>query len=555
MNKDEGEFGHFLVLNNVLTREKLNEVQSRASDRKDTLHNTLIELKCLSAEEYDRQKAAFHNIPFIDLKHYFSDPQVLGLIEHNFASDELIFPLFLSGSSIAVATSNPSNLTAFDQVRENCNLDVELYYASEAAIMAAIDNNYSQEVMLEDPGEEQDKTHDIPQVVNYLFNKSIRANASDLHIEPGKKHILIRQRVDGLLRETYTLPRHLQDRIVSRIKIMANLDISETRIPQDGQIKTKIAGEDLSLRISTIPTLHGENVVVRFLKNAQTRFSLDILGFSENDLKTFRDMLSLPYGMIIVTGPTGSGKTTTLYGALDQLNTVKKNIMTIEDPVEYHADLLRQVQVNTKTGMTFAKGLRALLRQDPDIIMVGEIRDPETASVAIQAALTGHLVLTTLHTNNAAGAITRLINMGIPPYLISSAVVCIIGQRLVRNLCPACKKRYTAPENISRILPQNKRSSGEITLFAPVGCQRCSKAGFIGRSGIYEVLKMNEEIQNAILKESPTGVYEKIAKKHGMTTMFDDGLEKVVQGLTSLEEIMVANQLTLALFEKEEAPA
>lgn len=543
MTQDTAIFEQFLVEKGILTEDQLNQAQARSLSRKISLREACTDLKLLQDKMYDQHLADFFELPYIDLQNYFADPQVLGLIDKTFALNECIFPLFLSSNTIAIATANPSNLQPIDRIRDNTRLDVDLYYAAADAILESIDRNYTHATLLsEDPGAEaaggDSSQDDIPQIVDALFNQAVRAGASDLHIEPGENRLIIRQRIDGILQEVNTLSKSLQERLVSRIKVLAKLDISETRIPLDGQIKQVIAGEKVSLRISTVPTLYGENVVIRFLFNSKNKLSLDTLGFSPSNLQAFRNMLKAPYGMIVVTDPTGSGKSTTLYAALDQLNTIKKNIMTIEDPVEYSMELVRQIQVNPKTGLTFAAGLRSILRQDPDVIMVGEIRDEETASVAVQSALTGHLVLSTLHTNTAGGAITRLIHMGIPNYLIASAVIGVVGQRLVRVLCPTCKQED----------PQGAKVYGSLlkpnaTVYGPCGCNRCNQTGYTGRKGIYECLTVTEEIQSAILENASTSTYEGIAVKQGMVTMVEEGLGKVMAGETSPTEIMLANQM------------
>ncbi len=544
MKRDEIDFGEELVKRGAISRAQLDEASARARNRRQSFREALVELRVLTAEAYDKARAAYFAIPYIALATYFADPQVLMLIKEDFALGEKVFPLFLSDTALAVAISDPTNLVTIDQIRADTQMEVQPYYADEQSIVEAIHRNYSSSTLLaasEDENREAEAGQDIPRMVDALLAQSLRAGASDLHIEPGAKQLLIRQRVDGSLQEVHTLPTTLQSHLVSRIKVLAELDISETRTPQDGKIQTTIGGEEVSLRISTVPTLHGENCVIRFLVGSKARLGLDALGFSPAVREKFTALIARPHGMLIVTGPTGSGKTTTLYAALDQLNTIKHNIMTIEDPVEYTIDLLRQIQVNDKSGLTFASGLRAILRQDPDIVMVGEIRDAETATVAVHAALTGHLVLTTLHTNDAAGAITRLMHMGIPPFLISSSVIGVLAQRLVRRLCASCRQPAKLPDDVRALVPE-----GGDACYAPEGCDACRKTGYRGRVGIYELLAVTPEIQNAIIESKPAHVYDSIARVHGMRPLMLDGLDKVLAGQTSLEEVMEVNTLNIA---------
>ena len=551
MKRDEIDFGEELVRKGTITRAQLEEAAGRSRDRKESLRSAILGLRILSPEDHDRGRADYHGIPYIHLQNYFADPQVLVLIPEQFATSERVFPLFRSDSSIAIAISDPTNLVTLDQIRADTGLEVEPYYAAEQTIAEAISRNYASPILLaEAEGKEEtaDARMDVPRMVDSLLLEAVRAGASDLHIEPGARQLLVRQRVDGELQEMHTFPSTLQAHLVSRIKVLASLDISETRAPQDGQIQSTIGGQEVSLRISTIPTIHGENVVVRFLIGSKARLGLGALGLPPGNLARLSELIRRPHGMIIVTGPTGSGKTTTLYAALDQLNTVSRNITTIEDPVEYSIHLLRQVQVNERIGLTFASGLRSILRQDPDVIMVGEVRDPETASVAVQAALTGHLVLTTLHTNDAAGALTRLMHMGVPPFLIASSVIAALAQRLVRCLCRDCRKPAALPEEVRSLLP-----GPEASAYSPEGCDQCRQTGYRGRTGIYELLEVTPEIQAAVLEKVSASTYERLAVAAGMVTILKDGLEKVGRGITSLEEVLSAHELPSGVHEKEKA--
>ncbi len=550
MKREDLDFGQDLVRRGIIAEAQLAEAVAASDNKKQSLRKSFLDLKLLTHEQYDQCRAEYFGIPYMELRNYFADPQALQLVDEDFARNETVFPLFLADDRLGVAIADPTNLVTIDQLRADTGTEVDLYYAPENAILEAIARNYSQQnlISLVDSGSDTGSDAlDVPRLVDGLVQRAVREGASDIHIEPGRDTLLIRQRIDGVLQEVHTFPMSLQANIVSRVKILAGLDISETRAPQDGHIALVIAGEEVALRVSTLPTLHGENVVIRILIASKARISLDSLGFTAQNLARVRRMLERPYGMIVVTGPTGSGKTTTLYSMLDQLNTVSKNIMTIEDPVEYTIDLLRQIQVNPKTGLGFSNGLRAILRQDPDIIMVGEIRDGETARVAVQAALTGHLVLSTLHTNDAASALTRLMQMGVQPFLVASSLIGVVAQRLVRAACKYCRKTYDPPQPLRAIIPD-----AAMHWFQPAGCDHCRRSGYRGRTGVYEVMEVSPEIQAETLRRSAASGFQRIAIKQGMTTMFQDGVEKVRRGLTTLEEVTSVTELMVAEVAGEE---
>ncbi len=378
----------------------------------------------------------------------------------------------------------------------------------------------------------------IIKLVNQFLTKAVEEGASDIHIEPLAENLQVRFRVDGVLREHATPPKHIQSSIISRIKIMARMDIAERRLPQDGRIRIKISGKDIDLRVSCLPTVYGESVVMRILDRTNISFSLGSLGFPEAERQAFEEMIRLPYGIILVTGPTGSGKTTTLYAALNTINAIDKKIITIEDPVEYELDGINQVQVNSKAGLGFANGLRSIVRQDPDVILIGEIRDRETADIAIQSALTGHLVFSTLHTNDAAGAITRLVEIGVEDYLLSSSLVAIMAQRLVRVLCPACKEAFVPDAAVLQRLKLPFAVSESEPVYRPKGCKECSFSGFRGRVGIFELLPVTDAVRSLILDSQSSLVLRKHAVANGMTLLRDDGWAKVKAGITSLEEVV-----------------
>ncbi len=378
----------------------------------------------------------------------------------------------------------------------------------------------------------------IIKLVNQFLTKAVEEGASDIHIEPLAENLQVRFRVDGVLREHATPPKNVQSSIISRVKIMARMDIAERRLPQDGRIRIKIAGKDIDLRVSCLPTVYGESVVMRILDRSNISFSLGTLGFPEAERRRFEEMIHLPYGIILVTGPTGSGKTTTLYAALNTINAIDKKIITIEDPVEYELDGINQVQVNSKAGLGFSNGLRAIVRQDPDVILIGEIRDRETADIAIQSALTGHLVFSTLHTNDAAGAVTRLVEIGVEGYLLSSSLVGIMAQRLVRVLCPVCKEAFVPEAALVERLQLPFEITEKEPIYRPKGCKECSFSGFRGRVGIFELLPVTDAVRTLILESQSSLVLREYAVKNGMVLLREDGWAKVKAGITALEEVV-----------------
>jgi type II secretion system protein E len=376
--------------------------------------------------------------------------------------------------------------------------------------------------------------------VNLILRQAVQEHASDVHVEPFEKDLRVRYRIDGVLHEISSPPKRLQAAVISRLKIMASLDIAERRLPQDGRIKTKIAGREVDIRISTIPTLYGESVVLRLLDRSAMNYSLATIGMLPDTMDQMDKVIAVPHGMILVTGPTGSGKSTTLYSVLQKAYSPEKKVITIEDPVEYQFDGINQIQVHPKIGLTFAAGLRHILRHDPDIIMVGEIRDSETAEIAVHSALTGHLVFSTLHTNDASGAVTRLLDMGIEPYLVTSSVEALIAQRLVRTICPNCKESYDAP--MSELTKIGKSDGASHKLYRGRGCDQCKRTGYKGRTAIYEMLTMDDSIRALVLDRSPATAVAEAACQHGMRTLREDGWIKVLQGITTIDEVVRVTQ-------------
>ncbi len=487
------------------------------------------------------------------------DVELLKEISIHYLKKHTIFP-FRIGDKIMIALNDISNTEPLDDLSVIFGCDVVPILTTKNQIQSAINRAYGDvqedtdaiiqtieddaQYSLEDIDKSSDilyDTSDAPviKLVNSILTQAVKSKASDIHIEPYLKEVLIRYRIDGVLYQKLTLPKKLHSSIVSRIKIMSQLNIAEKRVPQDGRIEIKIGDRDIDLRVSTIPTAFGERVVLRLLEKGGRLLTLDEIVKNEHLLKELKQLIKISHGMILVTGPTGSGKTTTLYAALNEINTPDKNILTIEDPIEYQLDGIGQMQVNTKTGFTFANGLRAMVRQDPDVILVGEIRDKETAEIAIQAALTGHLVFSTLHTNDAASAITRLVDMGIEPFLVSSSVRAIFAQRLVRLLCSACKQPYKPTAVDAEKFSLDIDYFKDKTVYRPKGCSECLNTGFKGRGAIFEFMKMTEELQSLVLKTSDSNAIKKVAVSQGMKTLKEYGVENyVINGLTSLEEIL-----------------
>ncbi len=570
MVEEKKSFGDFLVSLGVLSADHLKRASQEQKQTGERLEQTLVRLGYGKEELIFQCLADYFNLPYVDLDTYLIDEKVVKIIPEQIARRHTLIPLFKIGSVLTVAMTNPLNLLALDEVRNRVNTDVEISISTEKKIEKAIKQHYGaartgiedtlQQFMkgnrAESPQEPSDykKTHalivkDLPtgpledasaaRMLDLVMTQAIRDRASDIHFEPDEKALRARFRIDGVLYESLTLPKQIQPALTSRIKILAEMDIAETRLPQDGNFNVKLEKRAFEIRVSTFPTIYGENVVLRVLDQTSVRFKLDELGFSEEMLSQFKQLIRKTNGIILVTGPTGSGKTTTLYALLNMINSNDKNIITIEDPVEYRLPLIRQTQINPKAGITFATGLRSILRQDPDIIMVGEIRDLETSEIAMQSALTGHLVLSTLHTNDAPEAISRLMDIGVEPYLISSCVIGVLAQRLVRTICPDCKASYRVdPKDLNDLGEKVANSKEPLTLYRGKGCKNCKQSGYWGRSGIFELLSVNEEIKKLVSERGSTQVIREVAKKTaGMVPLRVDGLRKALKGITTLDEV------------------
>ena len=578
MVEEKKSFGEYLVGLGVLTSDQLKKVSQEQKQRGERLEQAMVRLKYAKEELVLQCLADYFNLPFVDLNTYLMDEEVLKIIPEEMARRHTLIPLFKIGNTLTIAMVNPLNLLALDEVRNKVKTDVEIAISTEEKIRKAIDQHFGgTATILENtlqqlvrgsaggPATEPTgyrKTHGLAvrdlspgpleeasatRMFDLVMIQAIRDRASDIHFEPDEKALRIRLRIDGFLYEFLKLPKQIHPSLTSRIKVLAEMDIAETRLPQDGNFHVTLENRSYELRISTFPTIYGENVVIRILDQTSPLMKLEDMGFTEQMLLRYKELVRRPNGIILVTGPTGSGKTTTLYASLNMINSMEKNIITVEDPVEYRLALIRQTQVNLKAGITFATGLRSILRQDPDVIMVGEIRDLETAEVAIQAALTGHLVLSTLHTNDAPEAIIRLLDIGVEPYLISSAVIGVLAQRLVRTICPECKGPYSADSKLLRELGESCLTSKEpVTLYRGKGCKNCKQSGYWGRMGLFELFILNEKIKQLISeKASPQIIRQSAKETTGMISLREDGLSKVLKGVTTLEEVdRVAYQMT-----------
>jgi len=545
-----------LLKDGLVTAEDLNKAREETRRTGLSLEKALEKLGFINEEDIARVKAAALGLPYVDLSDYLIDTELIKLLPEAIAHKYQAVPLFKIGNSITVGMIDPQDIVALDQIRRVCKTDtVEPVLVSEKGIQRILDSYYGVSGSIDDVVKSIDKEKmarsetkglaeiaeeaPIIKLVNIIITQAIRDRASDIHLEPEEENVRIRYRIDGLLHEVNLLPKRLQSAVTSRIKILSKMDIAENRKPQDGRIRLKMENKDIDIRVSTFPTVHGENLVMRLLDKSAVFLGLKEIGFLPEDLAVFEKLIQRPNGIILVTGPTGSGKTTTLYAALTSINSMEKNIITIEDPVEYELPLIRQTQVNPKAGITFANGLRSILRQDPDIIMVGEIRDKETAEIAIQAALTGHLVFSTLHTNDAASALTRLIDMGVEPFLISSSVIGIVAQRLVRLICDKCKEEYAPNSGILKELNLEKGTR----LYRGKGCKACKGTGYIGRTAIFELLLINEAVRKMIEDKKSADEIKKKAIQSGMRLLREDGLLKVKQGLIIPEEVLRATEM------------
>ncbi|MDD4909639.1 MAG: type II secretion system ATPase GspE [Candidatus Omnitrophica bacterium] len=555
MQKQRKSLGESLVDEGVITAEQLNKAKEEEKRSGQRLRKALVKLGIIAEEDLVAFLGTRLGLPRVELDNYLIDQKVIDLVPEESARKYELIPVLKIGNRLTCAMVDPWNVFALDDLRMKTGLIIEPAVATTDEIKKALSRYYGarggiEEIIkaidAEGVGIDIDKSDDIKKIeeivaepviiklVNLIIMKAVSARASDIHIEPEKETLRLRFRIDGMLQEEASPPKHLQSTIISRIKIMARLDIAERRAAQDGRFSVKIEGRDIDIRVSCVPTIYGENIVLRILDVSNALLGLDQLGFSKDILGRYHKLIIRPHGIILVTGPTGSGKTTTLYASLNEINKVEKNIITIEDPVEYKLEGVRQIQVNPNVEMTFAGGLRSILRQDPDIIMVGEIRDFETAEIAVHAALTGHLVFSTLHTNDAAGAVTRMLDMRVEPYLLSSSVIGVLAQRLVRTICKDCKEEYAPTEAELKGIGILK----EVKLYRGKGCDRCRNSGYKGRIGIFELMPFDDNIRNLVTAKAALEEIRKQAVASGMVTLTQDGIDKVKQGLTTTEEVL-----------------
>jgi type IV pilus assembly protein PilB len=532
---------------------------------KEPMAKILVQLGFISEKDRVKSLGKVWGVPFADVSEVVPHPEALGLLSGQNAKKFKALPIERQGNRILVAMVNPLDIFAIDEIRHTTGLEVEpmicieaellnaliQFYRGESEVIAGVikdfdgnDVNIVEAAKDAEDDEDPDDEAPIIRLANLIISQAVIDKASDIHIEPMKDGVRVRYRIDGVMLEGMHLPKKIGAPLTSRFKIIANMDIAEKRVPQDNRISMSVSGKEFDFRVSTLPVVYGEKIVMRVLDKGGINVGLEKLGFLPGNMAALQDMCARTYGIILVTGPTGSGKSTTLYSILNQINTGDNNIITIEDPVEYELSGINQCGVNVRAGMTFAAGLRAMLRQDPDVIMVGEMRDSETATIAMEAALTGHLVLSTLHTNDAPSAPTRLMDMGVEPFLISSSIIGILAQRLVRVSCQNCKQPYEHPKtDILRygftLAPEHLNSGKDtITLYKGVGCDKCKKTGYKGRTGLHELLMVNDELRDMILKEAPAHQLRHEAEKFGMATLQMDALEKVIQGVTTLEEVV-----------------
>ncbi|MGL4521795.1 MAG: GspE/PulE family protein [Bacilli bacterium] len=537
--------GDILLESKFITKEQL-ELALVNKKQNQKLGEALIECGFVTEQQLANVLAKQLNIPIVKLHNQQVNQQALKLVNKDFAHRHHVFPFDVSKDRLLVAMDDPMDFFVVEDLRMSTGLMIELHLTTPTEILQAIAKHYDLdpeaygvvEEKAETPKAEMDGTNDAPVVrlVNQLIESAVTMGASDIHFDPSEKQIDVRFRVDGVLRTEKTLPKAMQNMITARIKIMGNLDITELRVPQDGRIRLQVSNQIVDLRLSTLPTIYGEKIVCRILVITNSLQQIDNLEFSRSNLNKFKELIVRPNGIILITGPTGSGKSSTLYAVLNELNEETVNIITVEDPVEYRLKGINQIQVQPTVGLTFAAGLRSILRQDPDIVMIGEIRDKETADIAVRASLTGHLVLSTLHTNDSISTVTRLLDMGIEPFLVASSVNGIVSQRLVRRICRDCKTEY-APSS-SEIALCNDKGIQVTKLHRGKGCSACKETGYRGRLALQELLVFSEDMRRAISNGASFDIIKNIAEKDGLVYLIQDGVQKAADGLTTIEEVL-----------------
>lgn len=557
--------GDILVEAGLINNEQLQEALSKQKILGKRLGNVLVETGLATEDSIATTLARQMNIPYLNLNELNIPPEVLTTIPDGIVRSHNLIPVKLDGNRLQITMVDPLDVFIIDEINFQTGYEIDISISAESQIEAAIRHYYGKHDMIQtavdnlaaersaevslvdsmfttfdiggsDDSSDTEQKVPIINLVNTVIQQAINDRASDIHIEPDEELIRVRYRIDGILNELMKAPKTIQSELLSRLKIMAQMDISEKRLPQDGRIKVKVKNKNIDLRVSSLPTVFGEKIVIRILDNSRMQLTLDQVGFDASLLDLFKTISSAPNGILLMTGPTGSGKTSTLYAAINHIRNGQINITTVEDPVEYLIPTINQVQVKPEIGLTFARTLRSILRQDPNVILIGEIRDFETAQIAIESALTGHLVFSTLHTNDAASAITRLIEMGVEPYLVASAVIGVGAQRLVRKICPSCKESFTADSVQQSLLLENGFS--ETKLYQAKGCLTCRKTGYSGRTAIHEIMTINDDIHNLILRSASARDIRTQAIDAGMRTMRTDGLIKATKGVTTIDEVL-----------------
>jgi type IV pilus assembly protein PilB len=560
MAKARGDFTDILIKKKILSPEQLEEAQQFATATGIKLQDALAKQNYATPQEVVAAMAEYHGLQFVDLASIEIPKAVIELVPESVARENLVLPLALEGNVLKIITADPTNYDTLQKLQFILNKDVQPVLAVQEQIQDAINRNYGQtetesvDSMLVEftdtaieftqvestaaiaAADESDAP--VVRLVNLIISEAISLRASDIHIEPFADRVRVRYRIDGLLVERDAAPRRLLASLLSRIKIMGSIDISEKRRPQDGRIKMTVGGKHFDLRVSMLPTVHGQSAVMRILDRGNITVNIRDLGFGEEDYIRFQNIIKRPNGIFLVTGPTGSGKTTTLYAALNELNRPDRKIITAEDPVEYYLPGINQVEVKHQIGLNFARIIRAMLRQAPNIILVGEIRDKETAEIAVQASLTGHLVFSTLHTNDAPSAVTRLVDIGVPPFLIASSVIAIMAQRLVRINCPKCREPYSPPEGELRAAGVTPEMLAKANFTRGRGCNHCRQSGFRGRYGIFEMMRMSSQIRELTFAQAPTQEIRRKARSGDMRTLLEDGVLKALKGTTTLDEVL-----------------
>ncbi|MCM8797703.1 MAG: Flp pilus assembly complex ATPase component TadA [Candidatus Omnitrophica bacterium] len=553
-----------LINNKLLTREQLEEALRVQKERGGRLSSIIVDLKFLKEKELTSILSEGLGFPLIDLKRFKIDPEIAKIISSDIARHYQIIPLSKMGDAVTLAMADPLNIFAIDYVASLTGYKINPIIASSQDIMQAIELAYpdTTKVIIEDLMKEMaasslelikveketqlsrqeldriSREAPVIQITNMLLSEAVKMKSSDILIEPFDKKLRLRFRIDGVLQEQKSPPKSMHPSIVSRIKVISDLNITEHRLPQDGRFKVKLFGREIDFRVSILPSSFGEKVAIRILDKSQAKLDINELGFSDETIKKLKEVSKMPHGMILVCGPTGSGKTTTLYSLLKLVDRPDKNIVTVEDPVEYQLEGINQVTVRPDIGLTFAAALRSILRQDPNIIMVGEIRDYETVDIAIKSALTGHLVISTLHTTTAAGSISRLLNMGVEPFMINSALICVVAQRLLRKICAYCKESYAIKPEIAQSLKIDMSKLQKAELFKGKGCSRCFNTGYTGRVGIAEILILSEGIRELILTQAQEHIIKKQARREGMRTLREEGIDAAQRGITTIEEVL-----------------